>query len=59
MVPGAFVGTRLSPLNPFRKSVYGKKSSVGQGGDVVEKYFPGQKDTSVSLLLEVGGYSTR
>ena len=43
MVPGAFVGTRLLPLNPFRKSVYGKKSLVGQGWDVVEKYISGRK----------------
>jgi hypothetical protein len=43
VVPGAFVGTMLLPLNPFRKSVYGKKSSVGQGWDVVAKYISGRK----------------
>ena len=43
MVPGAFVGTTLLPLNPFRKSVYGKNSSIGQGWDVVEKYISGQR----------------
>jgi hypothetical protein len=30
------------PLNPFRKSVYGKKVSH-QGWDVVERYISGQK----------------
>jgi len=42
MVPGAFVGAKLLSLNPFRKSVYGKKVSQ-QWWEVVEKYISGQK----------------
>ena len=42
MVPGSPVGAIVLLLNPFRKSVYGKKA-LGQGWDVVEKYISGQK----------------
>jgi hypothetical protein len=35
------VGAIVLQLNPFKKSVYGKK--LGQGWEVVERYISGQK----------------
>ena len=42
MVRGSLVGAFLLSLNPFGKSVYGKKVPQ-QGWEVVEKYISGQK----------------
>ena len=36
------LGVIVLPLNPFKNSVYGKKS-LGQGWDVVERHISGQK----------------
>jgi hypothetical protein len=41
-VSGASVGAIVLPLNPFKKSVYGKKVPQ-QGWNVVERYISGQK----------------
>jgi len=41
-VSWASVGAIVLPLNPFKKSVYGKKVPQ-QGWDVVERYISGQK----------------
>ena len=58
VVFGAFVGARLLSLSPFRKSVYGKNSPWGHGGEVVEKYIYGQKSYDVIEAVREEGEKT-
>jgi len=43
VVSGAFLGSKLLSLNPFRKSVYGGKKFRSMAWEVVEWYISGPK----------------
>jgi len=46
------VGAIVLPLNPFKKSVYGKKG-LGHGWEVVERYILGQKGYEKTDTVQV------